>query len=223
MRSILVANAKGGSGKTTLATNLAGYLARSGARVMLGDVDRQRSARAWLDLRASVLPAIRGWDIEPDQPARPPKGTTHVVLDSPAGLHGKKLGHVVRLVDRVLVPLQPSPFDILATRAFLEVLLAEKPLRHSRATVAVVGMRVDARTRAARELERFLDAFGMPVVGFLRDTQLYVQAAAHGLTLFDLSPGRAQRDLDEWRPIIEWVEAAGPAAGDPAGEVRGEH
>ncbi|HCX34825.1 MAG TPA: cobyrinic acid a,c-diamide synthase [Rhodocyclaceae bacterium] len=207
MLSILVANAKGGSGKTTLATNLAGCFARRGEQVMLGDTDRQQSSRAWLGLRPDVLPAIRGWEIAPDAPARPPHGTTHVVLDSPAGLHGHRLRELVRIVDRILVPLQPSLFDMLATRAFLEVLMEEKPLRRGRARVGVVGMRVDERTRAARELERFLDAFGMPVVGYLRDTQLYVQVAAHGLTVFDLSPGRAGREIEQWRPILDWLGA----------------
>ncbi|PIV76324.1 MAG: cobyrinic acid a,c-diamide synthase, partial [Rhodocyclales bacterium CG17_big_fil_post_rev_8_21_14_2_50_68_7] len=117
------------------------------------------------------------------------------------------LRELVRIVDRILVPLQPSLFDMLATRAFLEVLMEEKPLRRGRARVGVVGMRVDERTRAARELERFLDAFGMPVVGYLRDTQLYVQVAAHGLTVFDLSPGRAGREIEQWRPILDWLGA----------------
>ncbi len=206
MLSILVANPKGGSGKTTLATNLAGYFARAGKQVMLGDIDRQQSARQWLKLRPGILPRIKSWEIEPERPASPPKDTTHAVLDSPAGLHGKRLGYVVKLVDRVLVPLQPSIFDIFATRAFLDILMEEKPVRRERAGVAIVGMRVDARTRAAHELERFLETYSLPVLAYLRDTQLYVQTAAHGLTLFDLSVARAEKDLEQWRPIIDWVE-----------------
>ena len=87
MKSFLIANPKGGSGKSTLAVNLAGHLARSGHRVMLGDVDRQQSSRDWLHLRPSILPKIRSWEIEPGKTAKPPKGTTHVVLDTPAALH----------------------------------------------------------------------------------------------------------------------------------------
>src|SRR6185369_10023588 len=130
--------------------------AQCGHAVMLGDIDRQQSAREWLRLRPDVLPAIRSWEIEREdgkdsgksKPARPPRGTSHVVLDTPAGLHGKALDRVLKVVNRVIIPVQPSLFDILATRHFLDALLAEKAVRKEQAFVAVVGMRVDARTRA---------------------------------------------------------------------------
>jgi chromosome partitioning protein len=207
MKSFLIANPKGGSGKSTLATTLAGWLAREGHRVMLGDIDRQQSSQAWLALRPPALPHIGAWEIEDGQPARPPPGTTHAVLDTPAGLHGKKLTEALKIVERVVVPLQPSLFDILATRRFLDDLLAEKEIRKQHAFVAVVGMRVDARTRAAAELERFLAGSGLPVLACLRDTQNYVQAAAHGLTIFDLPPSRAAQDWEQWRPILQWVNS----------------
>lgn len=206
MRSFLIANPKGGSGKSTLATNLAGYFARCGHRVMLGDTDRQQSARDWLQVRPSLLPAIANWDLEKGLPARPPRGSSHVVLDSAAGVHGKTLERLLAQVDRVIVPVQPSFFDILATRHFLDALLAEKAVRKARTFVAVVGMRVDGRTRAAGELERFLNSYDLPVLTCLRDTQLYVQLAANGMTLFDLSMARAQKDLAQWTPIIDWVD-----------------
>lgn len=206
MQVLMIANPKGGVGKSTLATNLAGWLARSGRRPMLGDIDRQQSARAWLQLRAPSLPYIATWDLAPDRPARPPKDVSHVVLDTPAGLHGKKLDHALKWVDRILIPLQPSLFDILATRHFLDELLAEKSVRKQRIEIAVVGMRVDARTRAAAELERFLEASGLPVIAHLRDTQNYVQAAAHGMTIFDLPASRASQDWEQWAPLQRWVE-----------------
>ena len=206
MKSILVANPKGGAGKSTLATNLAGYFSRCGHRVMLGDTDRQQSSRDWLELRSRLLSPIATWEVDRDRPARPPHGTSHAVLDTPAGLHGKNLERVLKVVHRVIVPVQPSLFDILATRSFLEKLLEEKAVRKHQAFVAVVGMRVDARTRAAGELERFLAQYDLPVLAYLRDTQRYVQAAAHGMTIFDLTPSRVAQDLEQWQPIIEWAD-----------------
>ncbi|WP_265946576.1 ParA family protein [Dechloromonas sp. A34] len=207
MKAFLVANPKGGSGKSTLATNLAGYFASKRHDVMLGDIDRQQSSREWLAIRPFALPSIDTWEIGADNISRPPKGTSHVVLDTPAGLHGKLLEKVLKLSTRVIVPVQPSMFDMLATRHFLTELLSEKAVRKGKADVAVIGMRVDARTRAAAELERFFATFDLPVLTYLRDTQTYVQATAAGMTLFDLPPSRAERDLEQWRAIIEWAEA----------------
>lgn len=214
MKAFLVANPKGGSGKSTLATNLAGYFAQRGRDVMLGDIDRQQSSREWLKLRPFELPTIDTWDIGPDNILRPPKGTSHVVLDTPAGLHGKMLDKVLKLSSRVIVPVQPSLFDMLATRQFLEALLEEKAVRKGKADVAVIGMRVDARTRAAGELERFFATFDLPVLAYLRDTQVYVQATAAGMTIFDLPPSRAERDVEQWQAIIDWVERGEPVLGD---------
>ena len=207
MKSFLIANPKGGSGKSTLAVNLAGYLASRGHKVMLGDVDRQQSARAWLQIRPETLPKIRSWEIEPGKTAKPPKGTSHVILDTPAGLHGRALDALVKQVNRVLVPVQPSLFDILAARQFLNGLLAEKAIRNERAFVAVVGMRVDPRTRSAAELERFLAEFDVPVLTHLRSTQLYVQTAMQGMTIFDLPTSRGARDFEQWQPIMDWVNS----------------
>jgi chromosome partitioning protein len=205
MPVFLIANPKGGAGKSTVATNLAGYFARQGHATMLGDLDRQQSALAWLDVRPDVLPRIQSWDRSDEKVARPPKGVTHVVLDTPAGLHGHALRDAIRLADRVIIPVQPSLFDILATQNFLRK-LADRGMLGNDGRFGVLGMRVDARTRAAEQLQRFIEQLEIPVLGFLRDTQNYVQLAAHGLTLWDVVPGRVERDLEQWQSVIEWVE-----------------
>lgn len=203
MPVIVIANPKGGVGKSTLATNVAGLLARQGHAVMLGDVDRQQSARQWLALRPGHLPAIRGWDVDAADIVRPPKGTTHVVLDTPAGLHGKRLDAVLKIADRLLVPLQPSLFDIQATHGFVQELQAHR--RSGQIGVGLVGMRVKEHTLSNEQLHQYLATLPVPVVAWLRDTQNYVQLAAHGLTLWDVAPSRVERDLEQWQPLKEWL------------------
>jgi len=198
-------NPKGGVGKTTLATNIAGYFAASHRPTMLGDTDRQASSKAWLDLRPGAAAPIQTWDVEGGL-ARPPKGVTHVVLDTPASIHGRKLSDVLKVADKVLIPLQPSLFDILATQRFLKDLRDEfdDDARFEQ-TVAVVGMRVDPRTRAAEQLGRFVVQSGLPVAGYLRDTQNYVHLAAHGLSLFDVPSQRVERDRATWESLLGWL------------------
>ncbi len=205
MPVILVANPKGGVGKSTLSTNLAGYFAAQNFPTMLGDTDIQQSTRTWLHLRPASLPLIQSWDIQADGLARPPKGVSHVILDTPAGLGGERLKEMLKITDKVIVPLQPSMFDILATQHFLADLIERKAVKDGHASVGVVGMRVDARTRAADQLQRFVETLGLPVLGYLRDTQNYVQLAAHGLTLWDVAPSRVQKDLEQWQTLLGWV------------------
>ncbi|PPE71706.1 ParA family protein [Caldimonas thermodepolymerans] len=205
MPVIVVANPKGGVGKSTLSTNLAGYFAAQGHKVMLGDVDRQQSSRTWLSLRPAAARPIATWDRAREDLVRPPKGTTHVVLDTPAGLHGKRLEQVVQLADAIIVPLQPSIFDIYATRAFLDDVLAHR--KSERVRVGVVGMRVKEGTIAADQLRAFAATLEVPVIGYLRDTQNYIQLAARGLTLWDVAPGRVERDLEQWQPIVRWLQS----------------
>jgi chromosome partitioning protein len=205
MPVVVVANPKGGVGKSTVATNIAGYFASRGHSVMLGDADRQQSTRLWLNLRPPEARAIRSWDVGEGKLARPPKGTTHVVLDTPAGLHGKMLEEVLRSADKVVVPLQPSIFDIYATRAFLDEVAGYR--KTGRAQVGIVGMRVDARTIAADKLQEFVAGLGLPVLGYLRPTQNYVHLAARGLTLFDVAPGKVERDLEQWQGICRWLDS----------------
>lgn len=205
MPVVVVANPKGGVGKSTLATNIAGYYASRGHAVLLGDVDRQQSSRLWLGLRPPAARPIGSWDASQDLIAKPPKDATHVVLDTPAGLHGWRFKDVLRLADKIVVPLQPSVFDIFATRPFLDEIAAS---RHGAdVQVGLVGMRVDPRTLAADHLRSFTDSLGVPVLAHLRATQNYVHLAAHGLTLFDVPPARVERDLEQWRGITAWLDA----------------
>jgi chromosome partitioning protein len=203
MPVILVANPKGGVGKSTIATNLAGCLAAAGHAVMLGDMDRQLSSRQWLALRPATLPTIRGWDIAADFVVRPPKGTSHVVLDTPAGLSGTRLDAAMRIADKILIPLQASLFDIQATHVFVQELLQHR--RAADVVLGLVAMRVREQTKANEQLQGYLATLPVPLVTSLRDTQNYVQLAARGLTLWDVAPSRVERDLAQWQPLAHWA------------------
>ena len=204
MPVVVVANPKGGVGKSTMATQIAGYYASKGLSVMLGDADRQQSSKLWLGLRPPAARPISTWSVGQGNIVRPPKGTTHVVLDTPAGMHGKMFKEVMQLADKVVVPLQPSIFDIFATRAFLDELAEHR--KASKMQVGIVGMRVDPRTIAADKLHEFVDSLGLPVLGYLRHTQNYIHLAARGLTIFDVAPGRVERDLAQWDGICRWLD-----------------
>ena len=199
MRVILVANPKGGSGKTTLSINLAGYLASQGQRVAMLDLDRQKSASQWLAIRDAALPKI---DLLRDGQK---SGSDWLVIDSPAGLHGKNLERALKLAHKVVVPIAPSLFDIRASQEFLAALHAEKAVRKGQGFVSVVGMRVDARTRAGVTLEQFMAQQKLPVLAHLRNTQHYVNAAFEGKSLFDLPHHVAERDMEQWRDLIDWL------------------
>jgi len=218
VHSILVVNPKGGCGKTTVATNLASGLASEGRRVLLWDLDRQQSAMTWLSMRPAHYPRIVRLDKRDQAEGRTEAKGTWLVVDSPAGIHGKGLSHALRVADKVLVPLQPSVFDMAATGDFLRTLSEEKAIRKGHAFVGVVGVRVDPRTRAAATLESFLHQFDLPILAFLRDSQVYPNAAFNGLSVFDLPPSAAERDQAHWQAILAWV-TGGRHARAPSGLV----
>jgi chromosome partitioning protein len=224
MSVYVVANPKGGVGKSTLATNLAGYLARREAdratdgadrdarpAVVMADVDRQESGALWLSLRPPELPRIGLWTTDPEGLGKLPKGARHAVIDTPAGLQGKRLDAVIKAADAILVPLQASVFDIYATREFIDELRQSR--KHAGVPVAVIGNRVREHTHAAEQLEQFLSRLhgqiDVPVLGLLRDTHNYVHLAAQGASLWDVSASRVGRDLEQWGPLVAWVDRQG--------------
>lgn len=203
MRAVLVANPKGGAGKTTLATNLAGYFANQGKKVTLCDLDRQQSSLRWMAFRDPEMAPVTGYFAGNQIVLNLPQDADWAVLDAPAGLQGYKLNDYLRTVDKVLVPLVPSVFDMAATEDFLNSIRNE--MRGRRDSVGIVAMRVDPRTRAAGMLEEFLKHFDIPIVGYLRATQNYINVAAAGLTVFDPPRARHKRDVEQWESLLTWL------------------
>lgn len=205
MPVIAVVNRKGGSGKSTLAAHVAAWCAWQGWSVMLGDVDRQQSTRAWLKRRDARLPPIAPWAVDQKNVLRVPSGITHVVLDTPGGLRGFELARVVMFADAVVIPVCASLFDRESAAACHADLLALPRVASGRCRVATVGMRIDGRTRAAQVLADWSQGLHLPFLGVLREAQVYVRGLERGSTLFDLPPHQVAADLAQWAPIVEWL------------------
>lgn len=223
MPVIAVVNRKGGSGKSTLAAHIAAWCARNGSSVMLGDVDRQQSARAWLKRRDTSLPTIAPWAVDQKNMLRVPTGITHVVLDTPGGMHGFELARVVMFADAIVMPVCNSMFDRESAEACHAELMTMPRVASGRCRLAVVGMRIDGRTNAAQTLDEWAESLGVPFLGALRETQLYVRSLERGLTIFDLQPQLAATDLAQWAPILQWLKPQlypPQAANDGTGVVR---
>jgi chromosome partitioning protein len=209
MKTVLIANPKGGCGKTTLATNLAGYFARQGQRVILSDLDWQHSALHWLARRPKHLPTIHPWDGSSERGFDFDFEPEVIILDTSAGMRGERLKIAVKQVDQVLIPVQPSAFDIDTTGKFLTLLADLKKVRKGKCPLALIANRVNDRTLAAAQLKSFLNTLELPVLSLIRDTQIYVQMAAEGTTLFDLPRYRVVRELEQWRGILQWLGQTG--------------
>ncbi len=205
--SVLVVNVKGGCGKTTIATTLAGAFAVGGHTTALIDVDRQRSAIGWIARRPPEAPVITGLDWSKEF-GKPPKTAARLVIDAPAALKRGQVEDLVALVDVVVLPVQPGVFDQDATRRFLDRLDELKPIMRRKKPVAVVGNRLKPRTKASDRLDQFLGELGHHVVTRLRESQLYPECAQTGLGLFDIPGKRAAEVQSDWGPLLAFLEEA---------------
>ena len=206
MPVVAVVNRKGGSGKSTFAAHVAAWCARQRLAVMLGDVDRQQSSRAWLRRRDPSLPGIAPWVVDQKNMLRVPTGITHVVLDTPGGLHGFELARIVMFADAIVVPVCPSLFDRESAAACIAELKTLPRVAKGQCRLAVVAMRVDGRTSGAEVLQAWAREHEVEMIGTLRETQLYVKSLERGLTVFDYAPALVAKDLAQWEPIVQWLK-----------------
>jgi chromosome partitioning protein len=206
MRTIMLLNAKGGCGKSTLASNIASYYASEGNQVALVDFDPLRSSLEWLAARPETVPEIVGID-GTEEGMRVPRNMDVAIYDVPAGLRGKELTAMVRRAETLIIPVLPSPIDIRAAAHFIGELLTVGKVSRHQTKLAVVANRVRENTLVYHKLERFLKSLKIPFVTSLRDTQNYIRAEERGLGLFEMAPSLVEKDLEQWQPLLKWLRS----------------
>jgi len=207
MRTILVLNAKGGCGKSTISTNLASYFAfEMGKKVVLADFDPQESSMAWLEARDEKWPHIEGIAAYKD-PLRVPKDTDYVIMDAPARVHGKELTQLMRKVETVLFPVLPSPIDMRAATKYMQEVMKNGRVVRKEVKIGVVANRVRESTIIFSELYDFIKAMKLPYVATLRDTQNYIRAEERGVGVFEMAPSQVYQDLEDWESLTKWLRS----------------
>lgn len=206
MYTILVANPKGGAGKSTLSTNIAGMLASSRQRVVIMDLDKQQSATNWLARRPALLPKIMSWNEDTDMEELRTFGPQWMIIDTHARLRRADRTYLLSRANFVLVPVNPSVFDIEATAKFLIKLHQDTNVQSGKVAIGLVGSRTDSRTRMAQELNSFFQRSGLPVVMFVPDSVIYPQCARDGMSIYDLPRNRTEQQLEAWQPLVDWIK-----------------
>lgn len=207
MRTIMVLNAKGGCGKSTISTNLASYFATElGQKVVLADYDPQESSLAWLEARDEKWPHIEGVAAHKD-PLRVAKDTDVIIMDAPARVHGKELTQLMKKVETVIFPVLPSPIDMRAATNYMEELRKNGRVERNEVKIGVIANRVRENTLIFSELYDFIKAMKLPYIATLRDTQNYIRAEERGVGIFEMAPSQVAQDLESWEPLTKWLRS----------------
>jgi len=226
MQRIVVLNPKGGSGKTTIAINLASHFALHGERPVLMDYDPQGSSAHWIDKRQKTqarIHLIRAFERDPRVTRtfqlRIPEGTGRVIVDTPAAVEAQEMPELTRTADKILVPVLPSDIDIHACSRCVQNLLLVAKVHRNDNRLGIIANRVRVNTVIYGALRRFLSTLGIPIVATLRDSQNYIRAAELGLGLEEMKPYSVAEDLAAWQPLLAWLEVAAAGRKQPAALV----
>ena len=207
MRHIIVMNAKGGCGKSTLATNIASYFADEGYSVGLADYDPQRSSLDWIERRPDSRPAIAGVAAFDEGLKRAPRSADYLIIDAPARSHGPELTELVRHAETIVVPVLPSTIDMQASDRFIKELKSVGKIERKEAKIGVVANRVREHTLIFDELDEYLTTARVPYITSLREAQNYVRAYTRGLGIFELPEYLAWPDWEQWEPLTRWLRS----------------
>jgi chromosome partitioning protein len=222
MQRIVVLNPKGGSGKTTIAINLASYYASRQQSPVLMDFDPQGSSLRWVKKRQPAQPPIhvipafeKNTGTTRSFALRVPSNATHVIIDTPAALDSPRMPDITRDAHKILVPVLPSDIDIHACSKCIRDLLLVAKIRREDERIGVIANRVRRNTLTYQSLIRFLQTLGIPIVATIRDSQNYVRAAELGIGVHEMKSYIAREDVEQWVPLINWLEAPAPVAEPP--------
>jgi chromosome partitioning protein len=214
MQRIVVLNPKGGSGKSTIASNLAACYAAAGERPALMDLDPQGSSMRWLRKRPGEAPPIHGIaafersaTVTRSWQTRIPADCRAVIIDTPAAVDAHAMPELTRGADAVLVPVMPSEIDIHATAKCIADLLLVAKIRRSEKRLGIIANRVRSNTRVSQSLTRFLRSLDIPLIATLRDAQVYVRSAETGLGVYEMPRWQVQHDVPQWEQVLSWLEA----------------
>jgi chromosome partitioning protein len=218
----LVINPKGGSGKTTVATNLASYFAANGIATTLMDYDPQGSTMNWLRVRPAHMRKIHGANAAPQKTGlrtigmHVPAGSQQLIIDAPAGVSGLALQELLSRAHCILIPVAPSAIDIHATANFIRDLLLTGKVRANNIRIGVVANRVRKANPVYQPLERFLNALNLPLLGRINDSEVFVTAAETGVGIFEIDFAQSAAERAQFLPIAEWVDRVPAAPVRPA-------
>ena len=212
LRKIVVLNPKGGCGKSTLAVNLAGYLAANNKKVAIMDFDPQGSSMRWLNIRpkdAAPIHGISAFDVRSSATRswqlRVPAEIEYLVVDSPGSVPPDSLAELTSGAHAILIPVLPSDIDVHAASKLMRDLLLIARVSRRMGRVGVVANRVRENTVSYRKLMSFLDSLSISVVGVLRDSQAYVHSAEQGLSIHEMQASKVNQDLERWLPMLDWL------------------
>ena len=207
MRTILVTNSKGGSGKSTICTTLAGAFANRGYRVTLVDADLQASAGQWLKRRSVYRPRIDylKWDIASDKLPQCPRKTDFALIDSPSGIDTLNVVKHMSHIAYVIVPVMAALYDQVATRKFLYAFARNENAQSHCTKILSIGSRVRPRSRVQKDLTEFMNAIGFPLVATISERVKYAQLAAEGQSIFDAHSKELITMQNQWQPLLDKV------------------
>ena len=211
----LVINPKGGSGKTTVSTNLASYFAAREVPTAIMDYDPQGSSLNWVRLRPGHVAKIHGANAAPQRAGRLRSVDMHVppdirqlIIDAPAGTSGLLLQDMLGRAHCILIPVAPSAIDIHATANFIKDLLLSGRIRARNIRLGVVANRVRKSMPVYEPLERFLASLKMPLLARLADSDVFLGAAESGIGIFEMDYAACEEERRQFAPIAEWVDSS---------------